>query len=107
LQPLQEGREASLSFPIVGGPGLEHADATHPVGLLRVHGARPGDCRAAKKGDEFAPLHGPPQNTPYPIPKRSTLRPRRVRQYCAFLLLPCQFRVLMAVEDAITVEPGG
>ena len=39
----------------------KHADA--PSGLLRPPGARPGDGHAAKKGDEFAPLHGLPQNT--------------------------------------------
>jgi hypothetical protein len=58
LQLLQEGRDASLFFRIVCGPVQEHADATHPIGLLRVRGARPGDCRAAKKGDEFAPPYG-------------------------------------------------
>jgi hypothetical protein len=57
LQPLREDREASLSIRIVGGPAFEHSDATHPVGLLRARGARPGDCRAAEKGEEFAPPH--------------------------------------------------
>jgi hypothetical protein len=60
LQPLPEGREPNLFFGIVCGPVQEYADATRPVGLLRVRGARPGDCRATKKGDEFAPPHVPP-----------------------------------------------
>jgi hypothetical protein len=41
LQPLQEGREASLFFWIVCDPVQEHADATHPVGLLRARRKRP------------------------------------------------------------------
>ena len=56
LQPVQEGREPSLFFRIVCDPVQEDADATHPMSLLRVRGARPGDCRATKKDDEFAPL---------------------------------------------------
>jgi hypothetical protein len=51
LQPLQEDREASLSFPIVGGPGLEHADATHPVGLLRARRKRPCHRRSSDETD--------------------------------------------------------
>jgi hypothetical protein len=75
LQLLRKDREASLSFWIVGGPALEHADATHPVGLLRARGARPGDRRAAKKGDKFAPLHVPLRTRLVEYLKRSILRP--------------------------------
>ena len=63
-QPLHEDRNASLSIRIVGRPALEHTDATHPVGLLRVRGARPDDCRAAKKGEEFAPPRVPLRTRP-------------------------------------------
>ena len=55
LQPLQEDREASLSFRIVGGQVPEHADATHPVGLLRARGERPHQCCAAQSSYEFPP----------------------------------------------------
>jgi hypothetical protein len=36
---MQEGRDASLFFRIVCGPVQEHADATHPIGLLRARAA--------------------------------------------------------------------
>src|SRR6185437_6151776 len=74
LQPLQEGREASLFFGIVRGPAHEHADATHPVGLLRARSAWPGEGRDAKKGNEFAPPHGSLRTRIVQRPKRITLR---------------------------------
>ena len=40
-QPLQERPEAGLKFRIVRGCGQEHADAPHPLGLLRAHRERP------------------------------------------------------------------
>jgi hypothetical protein len=35
----------------------EHADAVHPLALLRVRCERPRGCHAAEERDEFAPLH--------------------------------------------------
>ena len=55
LQPLQEGRDASLFFRIVCGPVQEHADATHPIGLLRARGERPRECCAAQSSYEVPP----------------------------------------------------
>ena len=61
LQPLQECREAGLRFRIVRGRAHEHADAPHPLGLLRARRERPRGRRAAEKRDELAPLHVRPQ----------------------------------------------
>ena len=58
LQPLQERRDAGLRFRIVRGCGHEHADAPHPLGLLRARRERPRRRRAAEQRDELAPPHG-------------------------------------------------
>ena len=63
LQPLQERRDAGLTFRIVRGCGHEHADAPHPLGLLRARRERPRGRRAAEKRDELAPLHVPRERT--------------------------------------------
>jgi hypothetical protein len=60
LQPLPEGREASLFFGIVCDPVHEHADATLPVGLLSVRSKRQSGCHAPEKRDELEPPHGSP-----------------------------------------------
>jgi len=57
LQALRERHEAGLSFRIVCGKGQEHADAPHPLALLRARRDRPHDRRAAEQRDELAPLH--------------------------------------------------
>ncbi len=57
LQPLQERRDAGLTFRIVRGAGHEHADAPHPLALLRARRERPRRRRAAEQRDELAPLH--------------------------------------------------
>ena len=44
-----------LLFRIVGGQVPEHADATHPVGLLCAHRERPRQCSAAQRSYEFPP----------------------------------------------------
>ena len=54
LQSLLEGREASLFFGIVCDPAHEHADATHPVGLLRARRQR-ARCGAAKTDYKLPP----------------------------------------------------
>src|SRR6266511_1176784 len=56
LQPLQERCKAGLSFRIVRGRAHEHADAPHPLALLRARRERPRS-RAADKRDELAALH--------------------------------------------------
>src|SRR5215510_12348149 len=57
LQALQERRVASLSFRIVRAQVHEHADAPHPLALLRMRRERPSRRRAAEQRDELAPLH--------------------------------------------------
>src|SRR5262249_10503085 len=54
LQPLGERREAGASFRIVRAPIHEHADAPHPLALLRTRRDRPRR-RAAEQSDELAP----------------------------------------------------
>jgi hypothetical protein len=56
-QPLQESRVAGLAYRIVRGRGVEHADAPHPLWLLRTRRQRPRHCRAAEQCDELAALH--------------------------------------------------
>jgi hypothetical protein len=53
---LRERREARLRQGIVFVVRHEHADAPHPLGLLRSARQRPRR-RAAEKRDEFAPFH--------------------------------------------------
>jgi hypothetical protein len=57
LEPLQERGDADLSFPVALGIPHHHADAPHPLGLLRARRERPCDDRAANKRDEFASFH--------------------------------------------------
>jgi hypothetical protein len=52
-QALQERRYAGLKFWIVRGCRKEHADAPHPLGLLRTRRERP-HSRAAEQRDEIA-----------------------------------------------------
>ena len=55
LQSLQERREAGLRFRIVRGDAHQHADAPHPLALLRTRRERPRRRRAAEQRDELAP----------------------------------------------------
>ena len=57
LQPLQKRCEADLALRIVRGRIHEHADAPHPLALLRARRERPCGRRAAEQRDELAPLH--------------------------------------------------
>ena len=57
LQPLQERRDAGLRFRIVRGRGHEHADAPHPLGLLRARRERPRSRRATENTEKFPPPH--------------------------------------------------
>ena len=56
LQRLYERGVAGLAFRIVRGRVHEHADAPHPVGLLRATGERPC-CSAAEKANEITSPH--------------------------------------------------
>jgi hypothetical protein len=56
LQPLQERRHAGLPFRIVRGRRYEHANAPHPVWLLRARRDR-SRSRSAEQRDELPPLH--------------------------------------------------
>src|SRR5262249_13234906 len=53
-EPLREGCHASLSFAVVRSIRQQHADAPHPLGLLRARRERPRRS-AAEKRDERAP----------------------------------------------------
>ena len=50
LQALCKSRQAGVSFHIVRSEWREHADAPHPLGLLRARRERPRCCRAAERG---------------------------------------------------------
>src|SRR5262245_30212632 len=57
LQPLQEGSEPCLVMRIVRRCGEEHADAPHPLALLRPRRGRPCSRSAAEQHDELAASH--------------------------------------------------
>src|SRR5262245_51264999 len=54
-QRLQERPDTGLKFSIVCGRGQDHADAPHPLQLLRPCRERPRKRRAADQRDELAP----------------------------------------------------
>src|SRR5262249_16426079 len=56
LQPLQERRQASFRFRMIGGRAHQYADAPYAIGLLRARRQRPRGSDA-KKRNERAPLH--------------------------------------------------
>src|SRR5262245_33314375 len=55
LQALQKCPMARLPQCIVGSTVMEHADAPHPLALLRARPKRPHHRRAAEQRDELAP----------------------------------------------------
>src|SRR5262249_11510540 len=57
LQALEDRRVASLSFRSVRAQVHDHANASHPLALLRASRERPCRRRAAKQRDEIAPVH--------------------------------------------------
>src|SRR5262252_6327072 len=58
LQALDEGVAAGLPFRIVRSQAAhEHADAPHPLALLRARRERPCGRRPAEQRDECAALH--------------------------------------------------
>src|SRR5262249_6404246 len=59
---LRESGEPGLTFRIIGGEIHEHADAPHPLALLRARRERP--CgRAADQRDELPASHSRPQGS--------------------------------------------
>src|SRR5262249_24430135 len=52
-----ERRDAGLSFRVVRARGHQHADAPHPLALLRARRERPRGCRTAEQRHELAPPH--------------------------------------------------
>jgi hypothetical protein len=56
LECLPECGDEGLSL-LVLGKRHQHADASHPVGLLRTRCERPCSSRTPEKRDELAPLH--------------------------------------------------
>src|SRR5512144_1668003 len=57
LQRLFQRLDADLSFRVTLGVLYEHADAPHPLSLLRARDERPRGCRTANKRDELAASH--------------------------------------------------
>src|SRR5262245_43545239 len=55
LQALQKCPMSRLSQCIVGSTVMEHADAPHPLALLRARPKRPCRRHAAEQRDELAP----------------------------------------------------
>src|SRR5262249_54146609 len=60
-QRLRERQDAGLLCWIVRRKGREHANAPHPIRLLRTCRQRPCSCRTTEQRDEFPPPHGFPQ----------------------------------------------
>src|SRR5262249_40174649 len=56
LQALRKSRQTAVSFRIICSERREHADAAHPLALLRPRRERPGG-RTAEQHDELAALH--------------------------------------------------
>src|SRR5262249_19588196 len=56
LKPLLQCFDPNLSFCIISDTH-EHADASHPLRLLRTRRHRPRRSRAAEQRDELAALH--------------------------------------------------
>src|SRR5262249_53514193 len=56
LQALRKSRQTAVSFRIICSEWREHADAAHPLALLRARRERPR-CRAAEQRDEVAPSY--------------------------------------------------
>src|SRR5262249_50751295 len=52
-----ESRESGLTFRIVRGLAHKHADAPHPLRLLRARRERQRRRRAGEQRDELAPSH--------------------------------------------------
>jgi hypothetical protein len=57
LQTLCERREAGRVLRIVHGRGHQHADAPHPLALLRARSKRPRNRCASEQRDELAAVH--------------------------------------------------
>jgi hypothetical protein len=58
---------AGLSFRIAFRKIHQHANAPHPLALLRPRRERPSRCRASEKRDELAPSHVGHGLPPFPL----------------------------------------
>src|SRR5262245_42080680 len=54
LEASLQCRGLLLSFRIAGRAAHQHADAPHPLALLRARRERPHRCAAEKRGQEFS-----------------------------------------------------
>src|SRR5262249_1973245 len=54
---LSKFQQARLGFRIVLGQAHQHADAPHPLALLRARRARPRGCGGGEESDEIAAVH--------------------------------------------------
>jgi hypothetical protein len=57
VQTTPQGVEARLPFRVILADGHQHADAPHPLWLLRTRPQRPCCCHATEKRNQLSPLH--------------------------------------------------
>src|SRR5262249_40047653 len=98
LQPLMESCEARLTFRIIGGIIHEHADAPHPLFLLREHRQRPRR-RTAEQRDERAPSHHSITSSASNCSALGTSRPSN--------LAACELRTNSNLVDCTTGRSAG
>ena len=90
-------------------PGHEHADAPHPLALLRPRRDRPRRRRAAEQRDELAPFHSITSSA-RASSDGGTSRPSAfavLRLITSSNLVGCLHRQvggLLALEDAVDVD---
>jgi hypothetical protein len=89
LQSLHECRDAGLPHRIVCGEVHQHADAPHPLALLRARHERPLRRRAGGQRDELASLH---------VEHRASSPPWRCRSVYRTLNLPQRGRQVLGAD---------
>jgi hypothetical protein len=57
-KPSNKGRDPTFGLRVIFAESHEHADASHPGGLLGLYGKRPSRHCASEKHDDIAALHG-------------------------------------------------
>src|SRR5262249_1756955 len=63
LQALNKRRCTTLHLGVIGTGIREHADAPHPLALLRARRKRPRNPRAGEQRDELAPVYLSPRRS--------------------------------------------
>ena len=91
LQPLQECRDAGLPFRIVRGTWHEHADAPHPLGLLRARRKRPRRRCAAESVMNSRRLMFAPRLTRIIVSAHISILKKRVKLYRIFAAANVRF----------------